>query len=1283
MKKTIFLTIIIFTLSLVSINSFSQKSYGGLPISFTNKQISTSIDHIIVPQPDMYEIMQEDMLDEKNGEMYKIGRVLPINVSMENSGTWDVLPDGTEVWRLKISSAGAKSITLLYSNFYLPEGSQLFLYNENKNQILGSFDNRTNPKRGNRFSTQMIQGETTYIEYIKPVEVTEEAIIEIEDIVYNYRNVEPYVGYYKSTKDTGFGNSQSCEVNVNCPEGNDWQTQKRAVAEIYIVQGFSAGFCTGTLVNNTANDGTPYFLTADHCGGTSTTMDQWQFYFHFEAPTCTTPATEPSYETVIGSTFRARGPQSGGSDFLLLELNTTETELQNINAYYCGWDRSSTPSPSGIGIHHPAGDIKKISRFGNSAVVGSYTGCLADAHWQVTWSPTATDHGVTEGGSSGSAIFNETSKLVVGTLTGGGAACNNQTAPDFYGRFDIHWETNGSNDADRLKPWLDPANTGDMTCPGREPGNANPGNPPVADFNANPTTVEEGGTVNFTDLSTNNPTSWSWSFPGGTPNTSNIENPSVVYNNAGIYDVTLTATNADGNDQEVKTQYIEVIVPGALNADFTATPTVVAVNGTVNFTNQSTGTPTSWNWAFEGGNPATSNDQNPSVTYPTQGVYSVTLTVSDGTDNDEEIKNGYITVTENQGELTAAFVASAYDITAGECINFNDQSTGLPTSWSWSFPGAQTISSTNQNPTNICYNTPGIYDVVLQVQNSSGQDTHICEDCITVNPDPNIPIANFEADHLTIPVGGVVHFTNLSENGPFNQWAWSFEGGTPGEYPDSAPPPIAYMTAGTYDVTLRCRKTNNVQDILTKTDYITVIPPATEAPTANFSANYTVIQPGEQINFTDLSLGLPYQWEWEFEGANTTNSNLRNPTGIQYDAEGTFYVKLKVTNNFGSDELVKEAYIVVSNEDPCTESPTPDFTSYPRLVPAGSQVYFESLSEGLPSNFSWVFEGGVPSTSTEGSPTTPILYNTPGIYDVTLTVSNGCGANSITKSEYIYVFSGPVHQYCDTITTVIPGETIGTWVPTNQWGFLAGHNGDKIKKYANYFNTHTFSQVTGLIVPITHAVYGSHNNRIKFCIWEGNENGPVDSLKIGEKRVYIRDLTEDQANVIHFDEPVNINGPFYAGFEISYRDENNDGANDDLFAMPIVTSRGANPTDNDLFLYKSGQWFSTNSLYNFSSAIPIKPISCLVDIEELLGDYKVELYPNPSYGISTLTIKDNTFKDVEIEVYDAIGRKIQAVITPAGTNDYNINMQSYPEGLYIIKIRANNKIVNKKLILSQ
>ena len=170
---------------------------------------------------------------------------------------------------------------------------------------------------------------------------------------------------------------------------------------------------------------------------------------------------------------------------------------------------------------------------------------------------------------------------------------------------------------------------------------------PVANFTANVTTINAGGSVNFSDLTTNSPTSWSWSFQGAQTATSTIKNPSnIIYNSAGTYTVTLIASNSFGSDTEIKTNYIQVNAVNPLIADFVADKTEILIGEVVHFTDISTGNPIFWSWEFEGGNPAMVNMRNPGVVYDFPGTYNVKLTVYRAGGNDSEIKYDYITVTE-------------------------------------------------------------------------------------------------------------------------------------------------------------------------------------------------------------------------------------------------------------------------------------------------------------------------------------------------------------------------------------------------------------------------------------------------------------------------------------------------------------------------------------------------------------------------------------------------------------------------------------------------------------
>lgn len=167
---------------------------------------------------------------------------------------------------------------------------------------------------------------------------------------------------------------------------------------------------------------------------------------------------------------------------------------------------------------------------------------------------------------------------------------------------------------------------------------------PVANFTTSSANVIVGQSVNFSDASTNSPTSWSWTFTGGTPSSSNLQNPSIIYNSTGTYTVSLTATNSAGSDVETKIAYITVNAAPAPAANFTANTTTINAGQTINFTDISSNAPSVWLWTFTGGTPASSASKNPSVTYNTPGTYAVSLTATNSSGSGTETKSGYITV---------------------------------------------------------------------------------------------------------------------------------------------------------------------------------------------------------------------------------------------------------------------------------------------------------------------------------------------------------------------------------------------------------------------------------------------------------------------------------------------------------------------------------------------------------------------------------------------------------------------------------------------------------------
>ena len=492
MKRTI-VTIVILLVTLLCVAQKNDKR-NLLPPSFKNGT-TTEIDHISVYPPSAKLIAEEIEETEKNGTFYKVGILVPVNTTVKNSGTWETLDNGQLVWRLRFSSEGAKASALYFDKFDIPNGASVYVYTSDMKIVDGPYFRSDNPS-GEEYMIGNIVGDDITIEYVAPMTKSFDGkvssdntapIINIGEYAYVFRGEG---GFERGTRATGFGSSESCEVNVNCSVGADWRIQQRGVARIYVREGFSTGYCTGTLINNTSNDGTPYFLTANHCGpnATASNFGQWKFRFNYEASGCSNPSSESSinYTDFTGCTKVAEGSNNGGSDFYLLKLTSfTKQNAINIGAIYNGWDRSTTaPTGGGAGIHHPSGDIKKISFFTGTPSTSSYNGGsdmtgATNAHWKVTWVNSGSKTGVTEGGSSGSPIFNCAGR-VFGTLSGAASSCSaaSYARYDLYGKMSFHWENsaNGSTNAYKLKPWLDPNNTGATTCNYYDPANSTPTN---------------------------------------------------------------------------------------------------------------------------------------------------------------------------------------------------------------------------------------------------------------------------------------------------------------------------------------------------------------------------------------------------------------------------------------------------------------------------------------------------------------------------------------------------------------------------------------------------------------------------------------------------------------------------------------------------------------------------------------------------------------------------------------------------------------------------------------
>lgn len=380
---------------------------------------------------------------------------LALPVELED-GVWDTPEPGVARWRTRVYSAQAQALLMSFSRFHLPAGAELRIYDVDGATIQGPYTAADHTADGTLW-TATVSGETAVIELRTPLAQRDDTQLALGEIGHAFKN----------TRD--LGDSGTCNINAVCSLGNNWRNEIRATVKLQIPAPGGVGVCSGTLVNNIAQDDTPYILTADHCGigNVGSSPSGVVVYWNFQNSSCNGALNASASQNQTGVLLRAR---DRGTDLSLLEL--ARAPDATYNAYYAGWDASGTGGNSGVSIHHPSGDAKKIS---------AYTTPLVQAPVQIeaggpeipAWRVTSWSQGTTEQGSSGSGLWNQ-DRQIVGVLSGGSAGCIGSVdngEPDFYARLDRQWQANTAASG-QLKAWLDPNNSGLRKVAGKNPGSS-------------------------------------------------------------------------------------------------------------------------------------------------------------------------------------------------------------------------------------------------------------------------------------------------------------------------------------------------------------------------------------------------------------------------------------------------------------------------------------------------------------------------------------------------------------------------------------------------------------------------------------------------------------------------------------------------------------------------------------------------------------------------------------------------------------------------------------------
>ncbi len=1029
----------------------AQESQGGNPPSFLLSSLPSPLQ-VVVPKPDLDAIKAEDA----QKDFYAIARLLPVQINLADRGLWHTLADGSRVLRLSVTLPDAKATSLYFSSFKLPPRGKLYIYNESKTQILGAFTAANNHESG-LFATEITLGETVTLEYFQPADEPKLPVVEISDVAYVYRGVKELEERSGAGRD--FGDALSCMVNVNCSEGANWTNQRNSVVRILLRIGSQQGWCSGSLLNNTAEDCKNYILTADHCGDAATTsnLTQWIFYFNYQAPGCANPASQGTLasQTRTGCVFRSRstGGINSGSDFYLVELS--QTIPANYNAFYAGWSRQNTASLSGVGIHHGAGDIKKISTYTQTLVSLNHSG-FQNANgelWLVAWAATANGHGIIEQGSSGSPLFNSAG-LVNGVASAGDVnmSCSNPSGySTVYGKFSYSWESNGTANNRRLRPWLDPAGTNPTTLQGRTACGTTS---VVADFVANTTTIFVGQSVNFTDLSTGSPTSWSWTFQGGTPATSTAQNPqNITYNTAGTYNVTLTASKTGSTNTATKTAYITVLPAQTTSCDTLR-----------NFKNTDTESIfTAQGGGYVSGHNAFGDVAKADRFVETAGrqVSQVHLKFAVAKSNSPASKNFTVRIWDANGtagapgtvlgSVNVTYQTAIADVNASRftVATFNPPITlngpfyaGIEFAYAAGDTLALITNANGQtNPATAWEKLANSAWVNYGTANSWGVNVSHYIRAVVCNNPVAPPVANFTHSNATICAGSTVSFTNTSTGSP-TAFSWVFQGGSPSTSTQQNPV-VTYNTPGTYNVSLTVSNAggNNTK---TQNGLITV----RANPSVNLTATDASCGNNGAVNSSVSGGQSPYTYQW------TSSQTTANISGLSV---GNYTVTVRDANTCSTTATAAVADKQFSVQPTVSNAKCSDA--------ADGSILLNFTNATPPINISW----------NTGSNAQNLFGLSQGTYSVNVATANCSYANT-------FVVTAPAPISGTVSTTPTPqGSSFGTAIAVVSGG---------TEPYTYEWNTGLTTPNLGSLAPGVYTVTVTDNNNCS-AVFQGQVDGLV------------------------------------------------------------------------------------------------------------------------------------------------------------------------------------------------
>ncbi len=1166
MKNKLLLSSILCIVFAFSIFSQNQSNATTQTTSTTNISISHDVPVHIIPTPNLDQIQLEDQENDSKGLLYRIGVSSFTNLTSSNSGVWTTLTNGDKKWQLVIKNSGAEALSFIFDNFKLSQGSTFYVQNMD-GQMVSKIVTKADQLEDFQQHIALCFGDNLALTLIDKANATPSEFT-LNRVIYNYR----------STGNPGpnkINESGSCEVNVNCPEGANYQDEKRGVARIYVVGSSGAGWCSGTLVNNTAQNCKPLFLTALHCGPSASTsvanMNLWKFYFRYEATACVNPTSVGTLANnfITGCVRLAdSNDNSNGnilkSDFLLVQLGTLANEATTIttlksaafNAYWNGWDANNTAAASGVGIHHPAGDIKKISTFSSTVTSTTYSGSTANTHWKAQWVTTATNWGVTEGGSSGSALFvgNGGNSRIIGTLSGGASYCGAATssANDLYGKMSYHWVGNGTTAALSLKYHLDPTNTGLLILDGS--------NDPCAvttlaasvviSSNDSDNTICAGTSVTFTAFPTNGGTTptYQWKLNG-----TNI---------AGETNVTYTTTSLT-TGQSITCQMTSNLSgvtasPATSNAIITtvnsipATPVVttnspVCLGSAINLTTPSVSTAT---YAWTGANSYSSTVQNPTIsvsTAPMSGAYNLIITVN-GCSSVAGTSSVVVSPTVTPS-VVIAITSGSNPTCATQSVTFTATPTNEGTTpiYQWQINGMGTgTNSATFTPTSIANNA--IVTCVMTTNVTCPTTTTATSNSITMTVTGSIvPAVSISTSETSICTGTSTTFTAIPTNGgatPSYQWKVNNNdiGTNSVTFTSSTLANNDIITCVMTSSSACASPTTGTSNAITMTVSSSFVPSVSISLTAGTNPTCT----GSSVTFTAVPTNggttPSYQWKVNNNDIGTNSVTFTSSTLANNDIITCI---MNSSSSCASPLTGTSNPITINLSATVTPTISVALTSGTNPACQGTNLSFtaNSVNGGTSPSYTWKVNGVVISGANSSIFSTSTLLNN-DVVTCVLTSNAPCASSTTVSSTGTSITINSVPA-TPTITNV--GTVLTSSSPTgNQW-YL---NGVIITGAVNQSYTSTVNGSYSVLVNNNGCTSALSENYTESSV-SLNENEKNDShfmiypnpnkgvftvvFSSTENLQYKVELMNELGQTIYSEELIEFNGSYTKDFDVSLK----------------------------------------------------------------------------------------------------------------------------------------------------